>query len=133
MNLSLEIQELLWDSLILGGGGIGGLVSIILPPILYFRLTRKYDAMFPNYMDLSSGVSIQADIARTGRYMRCVLCKNFSQRNELVRNVTGGYDFRGNAPLLDIILCYMMCFFGLIFIVSVFTFFILTKIFGIDL
>jgi len=56
-----------------------------------------------------------------------------SQRNERIRNITGGYDFRGNASLFDIILCYLMFFFGLLFLVSLSVFFLLTKVFGFDL
>ncbi len=64
--------------------------------------------------------------------MWCIVRKGLSQRNERIRNITGGYDFRGNASLFDIILCYLMFFFGLIFIVSAFTFVIITEIFGFD-
>lgn len=89
--------------------------------------------MFPDHDDLTDGIWIQGDINRTGRYMWCIVRKNLSQRNERIRRVTGGYDFRGNAPLLDIILCYLLLFFGLSAIGGMFTIVILTEIFGIDL
>jgi len=128
-----ETNELLGDLLILGGFGIGCLGFVITFSIVYFRLTRKYDAMFPDHDDLTDGIGIQGDVNRTGRYMWCVVRKNLSQRNERIRKVTGGYDFRGNASLLDVVLCYLMLFSGLSAIGSALIFIILTKIFGVDL
>ncbi len=133
MALSFEMKELLGNLLILGGGGIGCLGFVITFPIVYFRLTRKYDAMFPDHDNLTDGIGIQGDVNRTGRYMWCIIRKNLSQRNERIRKVTGGYDFRGNASLSDIVLCYLMLFFGLSAISSALIFIILTKIFDIDL
>jgi len=131
MTLSLEMKTLL-GNLLVWGGGICGLVTMILLPIMYFRLTRKYDPMFPDHANLTDGIGIQGEINRSGRYMWCIIRKDLSQRNERIRNITGGYDFRGNASLFDIILCYSTLFFGSILIVSAFTFVILTEIFGID-
>ncbi len=118
--------------LLVGGFGLGGLVSLILLPVMYFRLTRKYDPMFPDHANLTDGIGIQGEINRSGRYMWCIIRKNFSQSNERIRNITGGYDFRGNASLFDIILCYSTLLFGSVMLVSVFIFVILTEIFGID-
>ena len=117
-------------TVLLIGGGICGLIGIILLPIMYFRLTRKYDPMFSDHANLTDGIWIQGEINRSGRYMWCIIRKNFSQHNERIRKITGGYDFRGNASLFDIILCYLTLFFGSIFLVSVFTYYILTEIFG---
>jgi len=100
---------------------------------MYFRLTRKYDPLFPDHADLTDGIGIQGEINRSGRYMWCIIRKNLSQRNERIRKITGGYDFRGNASLFDIVLCYSTLVFGSIMLVSGFTFVILTEIFGIDL
>ncbi len=123
-----------WLTLLLAvGGSFCGLVSVIIFPIFYFRLTRKYDAMFPDHADLTDARGIRGEINRTGRYMWCIVRKTLSQRNERIRNTTGGYDFRGNASLFDIILCYLMFFFGLLFLVSLSVFFLLTKVFGFDL
>ncbi len=133
MALSFETKELLGNLLILGGGGVCGLVFMIVLPLVYFRLTRKYDAMFPDHASLTDARGIQGEINRTGRYMWCIIRKTFSQRNERIRKVTGGYDFRGNAPLSEVILCYLMLFSGFILIGSTFLFIILTEIFGIDL
>jgi len=127
------MKALLGDLLILGGVGIGGFVSIILLPVMYFRLTRKYDPMFPDHANLTDGIGIQGEINRAGRYMWCIIRRNLSQRNERIRDITGGYDFRGNASLFDIILCYSTLFFGSVMLISLIIFFILTKIFGIDL
>ena len=132
MVFSPEIREII-RYLLLVGGGIGAVVSMIIFPIFYFRLTRKYDAMFPKHADLTDAHGIQGEINRTGRYMWCIVRKTLSQRNERIRKVTGGYDFRGNAPLLDIILCYVLFFFGLSALGSAITFYLLTKILGIDL
>jgi len=119
-------------TVLLVGGGISGVVTLILLPAMYFRLTRKYDPMFPDYANLTDGIGIQGEINRAGRYMWCIIRKNLSQHNERICNITGGYDFRSNASLFDIILCYLTLFFCLILIISVFTFVILTEIFGID-
>jgi len=118
--------------LLVGGFGVCGVMTIILLPVMYFRLTRKYDPMFPDHANLTDGIGIQGEINRSGRYMWCIIRKNLSQRNERIRNITGGYDFRGNASLFDIILCHLTLFFGSIMLVSVFTFVILTEIFGFD-
>ncbi len=119
-------------TVLLVSGGICGFVTMILLPVMYFRLTRKYDPMFPDHANLTDGIGIQGEINRSGRYMWCIVRKDLSQCNERIRKITGGYDFRGNASLFDIILCYLMFFFGLTFIVSAFTFVILTEIFGFE-
>ena len=116
-------------TILLVSGSICLLVTMILLPVMYFRLTRKYDAMFPGHADLTGGISIQGSISRTGCYVRCTIDKNFNQRNEHIRTITGGYDFRGNASLFDIILCYSTLLFGSIFLVSVFIYYILTEIY----
>jgi len=132
MTFSPEVKE--WLTLLLALGiGVSGLVSMILLPVVYFRLTRKYDPMFSDHANLTDGIGIQGEINRAGRYMWCIIRKNLSQHNERIRNITGGYDFRGNASLSDIILCYSLLFFGSIVLVSLVIFFLLTKIFGIDL
>ncbi|MCF6324752.1 MAG: hypothetical protein L3J89_10615 [Gammaproteobacteria bacterium] len=118
--------------LLAGGVGICGFVAMILLPVMYFRLTRKYDPMFPDHADLTDGIGIQGEINRSGRYMWCIIRKNLSQRNERIRHITGGYDFRGNASLFDIILCYSMLVFGSIMLISLFIFVILTEIFGFE-
>jgi hypothetical protein len=118
--------------LLVGGFGVCGLMGIILLPVLYFRLTRKYDPMFPDHTNLTDGVGIQGEINRAGRYMWCIVRKDLSQRNERILNITRGYDFRGNASLFDIILCYLMLFFGFVSLSSVLVFVILTEIFGFD-
>ena len=89
--------------------------------------------MFPDHANLTDGIGIQGEINRSGRYMWCIIRRNLSQRNERIRDITGGYDFRGNASLFDIIECYSTLFFGSLMLISVAIFFILTKIFGIDL
>jgi len=122
------MQEFLTALLV--GGGISGVVTLVLLPVMYFRLTRKYDPMFPDHANLTDGIGIQGEINRSGRYMWCIIRGNLSQRNERIRNITGGYDFRGNASLFDIILCYSTLFFGLVMLVSGFIFIILTEIFG---
>jgi len=119
-------------TILLISGGISGVVTLVLLPVMYFRLTWKYDPMFPEHANLTDGIGIQGEINRAGRYMWCIIRQNLSRHNERIRNITGGYDFRGNASLFDIVLCYSTLFFCLILIISVFTFVILTEIFGID-
>ena len=113
-------------------GGACGVMTMIFLPLMYFRLTRKYDPMFPDHANLTDGIGIQGEINRSGRYMWCIIRKNLSQRNERIRKITGGYDFRGNASLFDIILCHLTLLFGSIMLVSGFTFVIFTEIFGFD-
>jgi len=134
MTLSPEVKE--WLTLLLAfGGGISGLTGMILLLVLYFRLTRKYDAMFPEYDRVVPLPLIMGTVARTGYYAAFIVFKNLinGKRHKLMRDVTNGYDFRGNASLLDIMLSYSYIFFALTFTVSIFIFVILTKIFGIDL
>ncbi len=135
MALSLEMKALLGDFLILGGIGICGLVSMILFVILYFRLTRKYDVMFPEYDRIIPLPFLMGTVVRTGLYAHHIAFKNLSKhkRHSIMHEVTNHYDFRGNAPLFDITLSYLMVFSSLIFLASVFTFYILKKILGIDL
>ena len=96
--------------LLVGGVGFCGVVTMILLPVMYFRLTRKYAPMFPDHANLTDGIWIQGEINRAGRYMWCIVRKDLSQHNERIRNITGGYDFRGNASLFDIILCHLTLF-----------------------
>ncbi len=134
MALSLEIKELLGNLLILAGG-IGCLGYLILVGILYFRLTCKYDAMFPEYYRIIPLPLIMGTVVRTGYYSTFIVFKNRinGRRHKTMYDVTNGYDFRGNAPRLDIVLSYLYLFFGFMFMVSALTFYILTKVFGIDL
>ncbi len=115
--------------LLVGGIGICGVMSIILFFILYFRLTRKYDAMFPEYDRIVSLPLLMGTVARTGLYTHFIVFKNLSKhkRHSSMHEVTDDYDFRGNASLLDIILSYLMVFCYLTFIFSAFTFYILRK------
>ncbi len=135
MTLSPEIKELLGNLLILGGGGIGCLGYLILLAILYFRLTRKYDTMFPEYHRIVPLPLIMGTVVRTGLYAYCIIFRNLSKRkrHKVTYEVTNGYDFRGNASQLDVVLSYLYMFFGFMFMISAVTFVILTEIFGIDL
>ncbi len=134
MALSFETKKLLGD-LLLFGGGISCLGYLILLPILYFRLTRKYDAMFPEYYRFTPLASIMGIMFRTGYYASFIVFKNLinGKRHKIIYDVTNGYDFRSNARPLDIILCYLMFFFSLSALGGIFTFVILTELFGINL
>ncbi len=120
--------------LLVGGFGVGCLGYLILLPILYFRLTRKYDAMFPEYHRIIPLPSFTGTVVRTGYYASFIVFRNNinGKRHKIMHDVTNGYDFRGNAPLLDIFLSYLMFFFVLSALSGAFTFIILTQIFGID-
>jgi len=130
-----ETNELLGDLLILGGFGIGCLGYLILLIILYFRLTRKYDAMFPEYYRIIPLPLIMGTVVRTGLYAYFIVFKNLGKhkRHAIMHDVTNDYDFRSNASLLDVVLCYLMLFFGFSALGSLLIFMLLTKIFGIDL
>jgi len=132
--LSFETKELLGDLLVFGGG-IGGLGYLIMLPIMYFRLTRKYDAMFPEYYRIIPLPLIMGTVVRTGYYIGFIVFKNLinGKRHKIIYEVTNGYDFRGNASRLDIVLSYLYMFFGFMLLAGAFTFYILTEIFGIDL
>ncbi len=108
MELPPEVKEWLIP-LLAFGGGIGALGYFILLPILYFRLTRKYDAMFPEYDRIIPLASIMGVVVRTGYYVSFILFKNLinGKRHKIMHNVTNGYDFRGNAPWPDIFLSYL--------------------------
>ncbi len=135
MILSPEVKEWLTLLLAFGGIGIGCLGYLILLAILYFRLTRKYDAMFPEYYRIIPLPLIMGTVVRTGYYTSFIVFKNLinGKRHKIMYDVTNGYDFRGNASRLDIVLSYLYMFFGFILIGSTFLFIILTDIFGIDL
>ncbi len=135
MILSLETKALLGDLLILGGFGVGCLGFLVLLPILYFRLTRKYDAMFPEYYRIIPFPSITGTVLRTGYYSSFIVFKNHinGKRHKIMYDVTSGYDFRGNASQLDIVLSYLYMFFAFSALGSLLIFILLTKVFGIDL
>jgi len=120
--------------LLVGGFGVGCLGYLILLPILYFRLTRKYDAMFPEYHRIVPLPSLAGTVVRTGYYASFIVFRNHinGKRHKIMRDVTNGYDFRNNAPLLDIFLCHLMFFFVLSALVGTVIFVILTEIFGFD-
>ena len=121
--------------LLVGGIGIGCLGYLILLPILYFRLTRKYDAMFPEYHRIIPLPSIMGTVVRTGYYSSFIVFKNLinGKRHKIMFDVTNGYDFRGNASRLDIALSYLNMFFAISASVSIFMFYLLTKILGFEL
>jgi len=134
VSLSLETKKVLGD-LFIFGSGICGLVGMILLLILYFRLTRKYDAMFPEYGRIVPLPLIMGTVARTGYYASFIVFKSLinGKRHKIMHDVTNGYDFRGNASWLDIVLSYLYMFFAFSFVGSLLIFILLTKVFGIDL
>ena len=115
--------------------GIGALGFFIFLPILYFRLTRKYDAMFPEYYRIIPLASIMGTVVRTGYYSSFIVFKNLinGKRHKIMRDVTNGYDFRGNASRLDIILSYLYMFIAILLLGSLSIFILLTEVFGINL
>ncbi len=134
MDFSSEVKE--WLTLLLMSGiGIGCLGYFILVAILYIRLTRKYDAMFPEYDRIVPFPLIMGTVIRTGLYAYLIIFKNLIKRNhhKITYEVTNGYDFRGNASRLDIILSYLYMFVAFLFLGSLFIFILLTEVFGIDL
>ena len=134
MAFSPEVIEIT-RYLLLFGGGIGCLGYFILVAILYFRLTRKYDAMFPEYDRIAPLPLIMGTVIRTSLYAYLIIFKNLIKRkhHKITYEVTNGYDFRGNASQLDIALSYLYMFFSLLFLGSLIVFFILTTVLGIDL
>jgi len=134
-SLSFETKKLLGDFLIFGGIGIGSVGGLILLLILYFRLTRKYDAMFSEYYRIVPLASVMGTVVRTGLYAYMIIFKNLSKhkRHKITYEITNGYDFRGNAPRLDIILSYLYMFFTILLSGSLIVFIFLTEVFGIDL
>ncbi len=120
--------------LLVGGFGVGSVGYLILLPILYLRLTRKYDAMFPEYHRIIPLPSIMGTVVRTGYYSSFIVFKNLinGKRHKIMHDVTNGYDFRGNASRLDIVLSYLNMFFAVSVTVSAFSFYIITKILGFE-
>ncbi|MBL4763138.1 MAG: protein-disulfide reductase DsbD, partial [Gammaproteobacteria bacterium] len=88
------------------GLGIACLGFFILIPFLYFRLTRKYDAMFPEYHRIVPLPSVMGAVARTGLYAYFIVFRNLhkDKRHKITYEVTNNYDFRGNALRMDIVL-----------------------------
>ena len=134
MVFSPEAREITRYFLLVGGG-IGCLGYLILLPILYFRLTRKFDTMFPEHDRIIPLASIMGIVVRTGYYSSFIAFKNLinGKRHKIMYDVTNGYDFRRNASRLDIALSYLNMFFAVLALVGAFTFVILTEMFGIDL
>ena len=132
--LSSETKDALTIILAVGGGG-GGLVYIVLLAVLYFRLTRKYDAIFPNHERMIPLPATVGTIVRTGCYAWCIVFKNFTKykRNKRIYQVTGDYNFRVNASTTDIILSYLFLFSLVCFLFSAITFYVIHKIFSIEL
>ncbi len=119
----------------MSGIGIGCLGYFILVATLYFRLTRKYDAMFPEYDRIVPFPLIMGTVIRTSLYAYLIIFKNLIKRkhHRITYEVTNGYDFRGNASRLDIVLSYSYMFFVFLFVGSLLIFILLTEVFGIDL
>ncbi len=134
MMLSPEAIEIT-RYLVLFGGGIGAVGGLSLLLILYFRLTRKYDAMFPEHYLIVPLPSIMGTMVRTGLYAYFIVFENLHKRkhHKITYEVTNGYDFRGNASWLDIVLSYLHMAFTILLVASLIVFFLLTKVFGFDL
>ncbi|MCF6323448.1 MAG: hypothetical protein L3J89_03845 [Gammaproteobacteria bacterium] len=134
MGMSPVTKEWLASILALGFG-FGCLVGMILLLFLYFRLTRKYDAMFPEYDRIIPLPLLMGTVVRTGYYSGLIVFKNLihSKRHHVIHDVTNGYNFRGNAPLLDIILSYLYLFIGFLTVGSLIALFFLTKVLGVKL
>ena len=133
MAVSQEAEQLL-RIIFVFGIGVCGIGFVFLLAILYFAVTRKYDAIFPEHHRLSTaGTSIWGNIHRSGAYAKFIVFKNTSKHAQHVREITRGYDFRKNATLTDIILSYLTIILGFLFLTSLFVFFILKKIFGLEL
>ena len=132
MEISLETLE--WLTLMfLLGFGIGCLGYLTLLPILYFRLTRKYDAMFPEYDRIPLPFPM-GTILRTGYYSGLIVFKNLinNKRHHIIHDVTNGYNFRGNAPLFDIILSYLYVFTIFLISISLIVWVFFTEVLGIN-
>ena len=126
-------KQILTD-ILLFSGGFSAIASMVILVVVYFRLTRKYDAMFPGYYRISAaGTSLLGNIHRTGAYAKLIVFRNKSKRIKHIKEITGGYDFRGNAPTLDIVLSHLLLFLAIYAIISATIVFIMTRILGIEL
>ena len=114
--------------------GVCGLGGLLLLAILYFRLTRKYDAIFSDHDRMVPMPSIMGTALRTSCYALCIIFRNFTKkkRNKRIYEVTGDYDFRANASKADILLSYLLFIFSMVTTVSVFIVFIMSKTLNID-
>ncbi|MCF6324754.1 MAG: hypothetical protein L3J89_10625 [Gammaproteobacteria bacterium] len=134
MEISLETKE--WLALMFAFGfGFGCLGFFILLPVLYCRLTRKYDAMFPEYDRIVPLPTIMGAVTRTGLYACFIVFKNLRKhkRHKITQEVTNHYDFRGNAVQIDIVLSYLCVFTGFLTIGSLIAFLFFTKVLGVEL
>jgi len=134
MGISLETKEWL-ASLFALGLGIACLGFFILIPFLYFRLTRKYDAMFPEYHRIVPLPSVMGAVARTGLYAYFIVFRNLhkDKRHKITYEVTNNYDFTGNALRMDIVLSYLYVFIAFLFIASLIALLFFTKVLGVNL
>ncbi len=117
------------------GFGFGCLGFFILFPVLYWRLTRKYDAMFPEYYRIVPLPSVMGTVARTGLYAYFIVFRNLRKhkRHKITYEVTNNYDFRGNALRVDIALSYLYVFIAFLTLGSLTALLVFTEILGVNL
>jgi len=80
-----------------------------------FTLGRKFDKVFNKAPagPFDPNLPLFGWFTRTMAYMCCIVQKNKSKKDRFLAPVYKGYDFRGNANLLDKILSYV-CVVGLV-------------------
>ena len=103
--------------------------------ILYFRLTRKYDAMFPEQNKIFPASSLISLLGKTGYYTWSSAFKGFAKlkRNQAYYNAYNQYDFYGNSSALDRALGYILLFCIVFGLGSALAIFIITRILGIEI
>ena len=94
--------------------GISALVALVLAPIIYFKITRKFD----RYVTVSIPMPIVIEqLARNVVYSAYIFF-NVRRHHNYDGRLNSDYDFRGNATLFDKIVSAINTINVIVFIVS---------------
>ena len=93
---------------------ISGLLLLVLTPVIYFKITRKFD----RYVTVSIPMPIVIEqLARSCVYSAYIFF-NIKKHHNYDGRLNSEYDFRGNATLFDKIISAINTINVLVFIVS---------------
>ena len=83
--------------------GISGFLALVLVPIIYFKITRKFDRSV--YISIPMPIGIE-QLARSCVYSMYIVFKKKTY-HDLGGRPIGKFDFNGNATLFDKILSFI--------------------------
>jgi hypothetical protein len=94
---------------------VSSLIMLVLAPIIYFKITRKFD----RYVYISIPMPIVVEqIARNHVYTLWIAF-NKKKYHDYGGRLLGEYDFRGNATLFDLIISILNTGNNVVFFVSI--------------